>query len=93
MDPKRAARQRVTELLRRFFEGLKGQLATGTTDLWQKVQQRVSPNPETGNPRTSGPELSIPPGTQHMPVQPQPMQQQQSKTQDEKRDEKQVRKK
>ena len=77
MDPKRTARERVADLLKRFFEGLTKQLASGTSEIWQKVEQRL---PQ----KTASPEgdFQIPPGAmQTTSVRQQPVQQQQSKTQ------------
>lgn len=77
MDPKRAARQKVTELVKRFFEDLTSRFATGTADLWRKVEQRHKSNPPE-------PDVRAPPETPRTPMQQQPVQQQQSKAEEDK---------
>ena len=69
MDPKRVARKKVAARLKRFFEHLTS--ATGTADLWQKVEHRLSQKrtaSETGTPAL------------RTPMQQQPVQQQQAQT-------------
>ena len=77
MDDKRAARRKVMELVKRVFADLTSQLATGTADLWRKVEQRLSqpPNPSQAY-------FSLPPGAPQGPT-PQPVQQQQSRSEPE----------
>jgi hypothetical protein len=74
MDDKRAARRKVMELVKRVFADLTSQLATGTADLWRKVEQRLSQKP---NPSEA--DFSMPPGAPHAPNS-QPAQQQQSRS-------------
>ena len=71
MDPKRVARKMVAARLKRFFEHLTS--ATGTADLWQKVEHRLSQK------RTAS-ETGTPPGALRTPMQQQPVQQQQART-------------
>ena len=69
MDPKRVARKKVAARLKRFFEHLTS--ATGTADLWQKVEHRLSQKrtaSEAGTPAL------------RTPMQQQPVQQQQAQT-------------
>ena len=70
MDPKRVARKKVAARLKRFFEHLTS--ATGTADLWQKAEHRLSQK------RTAS-EAGTPPGVLGTPMQ-QPVQQQQART-------------
>ena len=79
MDPKRAARQKVTVLVKRFFEDLTSRLAAGTADLWHRVEQRL---PHRSNP--AEPDVIAPPGALRTPMQQQPVQQQQSKAEEDK---------
>ena len=74
MDDKRAARRKVMELVKRVFADLTSQVATGTADLWQKAEQRLSqkPNPSEAH-------FSMPPRAPQAPT-PQPAQQQQSRS-------------
>jgi len=74
MDDKRAARRKVMELVKRVFADLTSQLATGTADVWHKVEQRLSQKP---NPSEAG--FSMPPGATQAPTQ-QPTQQRQSRS-------------
>ena len=73
MDPKRVARKKAASLLKSFFEHLTGRLATGTADLWQKVEHRRSQRP-------TAPETGAPPDALRTPMQQQPVQQQQAQT-------------
>ncbi|MEA2880203.1 MAG: hypothetical protein QOF14_5399 [Hyphomicrobiales bacterium] len=79
MDDKRAARRKVMELVKRVFADLTSQLATGTADLWHKVEQRLSQKP---NPSPA--DFSMPPGAPQAPT-PQPVQQQPSRSDPEER--------
>ena len=76
MDTKRdnaAARTAVTNLLKQYFEALRTRLATGTTQFWGRIEQRLAQKSAASN---SG----APPDRQ------QPVQQQQAKTEsDEKK--------
>jgi len=75
MDTRRIARKEVAALLKRCFEHLTSSLATGTADLWHKVELRLAQK------RTiSEPDTMVPPGVLQAPMQQQPMQQQQAKT-------------
>jgi hypothetical protein len=71
MNDKRAARRKVTELVKRVFAELTSQLAAGTADLWHKIEQRLSQKP---NPSQA--DVSMPPS----PQQPQAAQQQPSRS-------------
>jgi hypothetical protein len=73
MDEKRAARRKVTELVKRVFANLTSQLATGTADLWRKVEQRLSQTPRSA------------PSDAAQARTAQPAQQQPSKPEDERR--------
>lgn len=73
MDPNRAARKRVTALLKRFSEQLTSSLATGTAELWHKVERRLGHTPSDPAPRSDQPPPEL-----RTPMQQQPMQQQQS---------------
>ena len=75
MDTKRVARKEVAALLKRFFEHLTSSLATGTADLWHKVELRLAQKRTASEPDTM-----VPPGVLRTPMQQQPMQQQQAKT-------------
>lgn len=69
MEAKRAARKKVTELTRRFFEDLTRRLAGGTSVLWHRVEQRLAQKPPTAEAEYArGPAV---PGTatQQQPVQ------------------------
>ena len=79
MDPKRAARQKVTELVKSFFEDLTSRFATGTADLWRKVEQRLPQKSSAAEP-----DVRVPPETLRTPMQQQPVQQQQSKAEEDK---------
>jgi hypothetical protein len=59
-----ALRRAVAERLRKFFADWTGQLAAGTTQIWDGVQRRLSESPP-----------DAPPPARHLPMQ----QQQQSK--------------
>jgi hypothetical protein len=74
MDDKRAARRKVMELVKRVFADLTSQLATGTADLWNKVEQRLGQKPTP-----SQADFNMPPGASQRPTQ-QPVQQQQSRS-------------
>ena len=74
MDDKRAARRKVTELVKRVFADLTSQLATGTADLWRKAEQRLEHKP---NP--SDADFRMPPGAPQAPT-PRPVQQQPSRS-------------
>jgi hypothetical protein len=75
MDSERVAREKVAALLKRFFEHLTSSLATGTADLWHKVELRLAQK------RTpSEPDSVVPPGVLRTPMQQQPVQQQQTQT-------------
>jgi hypothetical protein len=74
MDTKRVARRKVTALLKGFFEYLTGTLATGTADLWHKVEQRI-PQKVTASEFES----KASPTMLQTPMQQQPLQQQQAK--------------
>ena len=75
MDTRRIARKEVAALLKRFFEHLTSSLATGTADLWHKVELRLAQK------RTpSEPDSVVPPGVLRTPMQQQPVQQQQTQT-------------
>jgi len=68
MDDKRAARRKVMELVKRVFADLTSQLATGTADVWRKVEQRLSQKP---NPSEA--DFRMPPGAPQAPTaQPVP---------------------
>ena len=75
MDSERVARKKVAALLKRFFEHLTSGLATGTADLWRKVELRLAQKRAASEPDTM-----VPPGVLRTPMQQQPMQQQQAKT-------------
>jgi hypothetical protein len=75
MDTRRVARKKVAALLKRFSEHLTSSLATGTADLWHKVEHRLAQKPPA-----SAPGSGAQPGVLRTPMQPQPMQQQQAKT-------------
>ena len=77
MGDKRAARRKVMELAKRVFADLTSQLATGTADLWRKVEQRLAQKP---NP--SAADFRMPPGAPQAPT-PQPVQQQPSRSKPE----------
>jgi hypothetical protein len=75
MDTRRVARKNVAALLKRFFEHLTSSLATGSADLWHKVELRLAQK------RTpSEPDSVVPPGVLRTPMQQQPVQQQQTQT-------------
>jgi hypothetical protein len=82
MDEKRVARRKVAVLLKRFFEHLTGSFATGTTDLWHKVERRMAQGPPA-SAREPLDAPTVPPGALPTPMQQQPMQQQQAKTKGE----------
>jgi hypothetical protein len=75
MDTKRVARKEVAALLKRFFAHLTSGLATGTADLWHKVEHRLAQK-QAASERESG----VPPGVLRTPMQQQPIQQQQAQT-------------
>jgi len=75
MDTRRVARKQVAALLKRFFEHLTSSLATGTADLWHKVEHRLS-HEQAASEREAG----TLPGVLPTPIQQQPIQQQQAQT-------------
>ena len=79
MDTKRVARRKVSVLLKRFFEHLTSSFATGTADLWHKVERRLAQGPPA-SARAPEDEPMVPPGALRTPMQQQPLQQQQAKT-------------
>jgi len=76
MDTRRVARKEVAALLKRFFDHLTSSLATGTADLWHKVELRLAQKRAASEPDTM-----VPPGALRTPMQQQqPLQQPQAKT-------------
>jgi hypothetical protein len=81
MDTKRdnaAARTAVTNLLKQYFEALRTRLATGTTQFWGRIEQRLAQKSAASNSAVRG--------AMQPQDRPQPIQQQQAKTEsDEKK--------
>lgn len=76
---KRAARRKVTELVKRVFADLTSQLAAGTADLWRKAELRLSQKPSP-----SGADFLMSPGAPQART-PQPVQQQSRSEPEEKK--------
>jgi hypothetical protein len=91
MDPKNAkdaaSRKVVSERLRRFFAALTTQLATGTVEIWSKVERRLADkrsDDKRSDVVSAGENPSSPGERRRQPARQQPIQQQQMKAQDEK---------
>ena len=69
MDPKRAAHQKVTALVRQFFDELTNAMRAGISEVWRMVEQRLSQQSPPSDAKHNRPAA---------PTQ-QPVQQQQSR--------------
>ena len=78
---KAAQRRAVAQRLRQFFAALTAQLATGTAEIWAKVERQMSHSRDSAPDRVTRPPgadaAALPP--LRLPMQQQPLQQQQQK--------------